>query len=114
MNLFFTTNRLVIRHLKECDFKLFHEMQNDLQVMKHITGFVFSKEENEKDLNKVISCYSKKDNNFWVWAIDNSQQFIGTCAIIKNEKKEWEIGYRFLPKYWKKGFGTEVTKALTS
>ncbi len=112
MEPFFTTARLNIRHLTKDDFDLFHKMQSDIEVMKHITGFVFSKEENEKDLNNVINCYHKKGNSFWVWAIDFENEFIGTCAVMKNEKKEWEIGYRFLPAYWGKGFGTEIAKAI--
>ncbi|NER17711.1 GNAT family N-acetyltransferase [Spongiivirga citrea] len=112
MKPFFQTKRLSIRQLTKDDFILFHKMQSDVNVMKHVTGFAFSKEENEKDLNNVISCYSKKENNFWVWAIDFENRFIGTCAIVENEKQEWEIGYRFLPAFWQKGFGTEAAKAL--
>lgn len=106
------TDRLHLRYLTENDIELFHEMQHDIRVMQHITGFIFSREENEKDLKKVIAAYKKEKNDFWVWAVDFNNRFIGTGAIIKNEKKEWEIGYRFLPDYWGKGFGTEVAKAL--
>ena len=38
--------------------------------------------------------------------------FIGLCAFLKNNENENEIGYRLREKYWRKGFGTEVTIGL--
>ena len=39
-------------------------------------------------------------------------KFVGTCALIKDSNKEDEIGYRFLEKYWKLGYGLEICKGI--
>ncbi|WP_417444835.1 GNAT family N-acetyltransferase [Joostella sp.] len=110
----FNTQRLSIRALTTEDLDLFHKMQNDQEVMKYVGGKVFTFEENKKDLENILKFYKDPKNVFWVWAITLSENnnFIGTVALVKNEKNEHEIGYRLLKKYWKKGYGKEVTNGL--
>ncbi|WP_335964451.1 GNAT family N-acetyltransferase [Galbibacter sp. PAP.153] len=110
----FQTNRLTIRELTIKDLDLFHKMQNDQTVMRYIGGKIFSLEENKKDLENILNFYKNPKNDFWVWAITikDSNSFIGTIALVKNEKEEYEIGYRLLKEYWKQGFGKEVTNGL--
>lgn len=55
-----------------------------------------------------------RQSNKKVWAIElkSENTFIGLCAFLRNNENEDEIGYRLREKYWKKGFGTEVTFGL--
>ncbi|MCX2680230.1 GNAT family N-acetyltransferase [Galbibacter sp. EGI 63066] len=110
----FGTSRLTIRKLNMEDLKLFHKMQNDQTVMKYISGKAFSYEENKRDLQNILNFYKNPKNDFWVWAVTlaETSDFIGTVALVKNEKEEYEIGYRLLKEYWKKGYGKEVTNGL--
>lgn len=110
----FKTLRLQIRHLDIDDLGLFHKMQNDQQVMRYIGGKTFSYSENKRDLENILKFYNNPDNDFWVWAIELSttRDFIGTIALVKNQKGEHEIGYRLLKEYWKQGYGKEVTNGL--
>lgn len=110
----FSTQRLQIRHLDIQDLELFHKMQNDQQVMRYVGGKVYSLAENKKDLQNILKFYDTPGNDFWVWAIEliNSQDFIGTIALVRNQKAEHEIGYRLLKEYWKQGYGKEVTNGL--
>lgn len=110
----FTTQRLQIRRLTFEDIDPFHKMQNDQQVMRYVGGKVFSYQENKKDLENILKFYNTPKNDFWVWAIElsSTKDFIGTVALVKNEKGEHEIGYRLLKTYWKQGFGKEVTNGL--
>lgn len=109
----FETTRLFVRNLKSSDFDAFHEMQSDDEVMRYTTGKGFDEAENRRQLNSCIACYAKPDNDFWVWAIvqKSDQQFVGTCAIVPNENRP-EIGYRFLRKFFGKGYGQEICDAL--
>ncbi|MBL7472610.1 GNAT family N-acetyltransferase [Robertkochia sediminum] len=110
----FTTKRLYVRELSREDLPEFHRMQNDHAVMRYVGGKTYSLEENKADLERVISFYKKRGNDFWVWAIMSIEdhRFIGTCALVKNEKDEYEIGFRLLKEEWKKGFGKEITNGL--
>ncbi|WP_224484520.1 GNAT family N-acetyltransferase [Robertkochia aurantiaca] len=110
----FSTERLYTRKLLKSDLARYHRMQNDQQVMKYVGGKTFSLEENIKDLENLIGFYNKPKNDFWVWAVveKETDDFVGTCAIVSNKKKEEEIGYRLLKQYWGKGYGKEVTNGL--
>lgn len=110
----FNTQRLSVRALSFEDLDLFHKMQNDQAVMKYIGGKTYSLEENKKDLLNILKFYENPKNDFWVWAITlkDSSNFIGTIALVRNEKDEYEIGYRLLKEYWRQGYGKEVTNGL--
>lgn len=110
----FTTQRLQIRRLTLADLDLFHKMQNDQQVMHYIGGKVSSYQENKKDLENILKFYNTPKNDFWVWAIalKSNRDFIGTVALVKNQKGEYEIGYRLHKTYWRQGYGKEVSNGL--
>lgn len=110
----FTTQRLQIRRLTLADLDLFHKMQNDQQVMRYIGGKVSSYQENKKDLENILKFYNTPKNDFWVWAIalKSNRDFIGTVALVKNQKGEYEIGYRLHKTNWRQGYGKEVSNGL--
>ena len=110
----FTTQRLQIRRLTLADLDLFHKMQSDQQVMRYIGGKVSSYQENKKDLENILKFYNTPKNDFWVWAIalKSNRDFIGTVALVKNQKGEYEIGYRLHKTYWRQGYGKEVSNGL--
>lgn len=110
----FTTDRLFVRMLKEADLPYFYKLQSSADVMQYVGGVVMTADEIKKDLKKIITRYTQPDNDFWVWAIvrKEDQRFIGTCAMVKNEKEEHEIGFRFLTEFWGSGYGKEVVGGL--
>ena len=110
----FETDRCFVTYLQMSDLEPFHELHNNINVMRFVRGKAMTREENEKELPELIDKYSKKENDFWIYAIKQKKDstFLGTCALIKDENNEDEIGYRFLEKYWKKGFGLEICSGL--
>ena len=110
----FQTPRLRIRRLQWNDLEAFHELQSNEKVMRYTTGRPFSREENEADLKNVLAKYEVPGNTFWVWAMERKldHHFVGTCAIVETETKEFEIGYRVLERFWGNGYGLEVTNGL--
>ena len=109
----FETPRLAVRNLKESDFDAFHEMQSNEIVMRYTTGHALSAAENLQQLQSCIACYSKPDNDFWVWAIvrKSDLRFIGTCAIVSTQVHP-EIGYRLLQCFFGFGYGQEICDGL--
>ena len=112
--MFFETDRLFTRELALEDISVFNEMQKNINVMKYIIGRAKTEEENIRELQKIINSYKNLNSDFLVMAVvrKSDNQFIGTCAIVKNEDDEHEIGYRFLQKYWGNGFGKEILEGL--
>ena len=111
----FETERLQIRKLIIEDLSAFHELESNPLVLKYATGKVKSLTENKKELKDLIEKYKQPKNDFWIYAIERKldAEFIGTVALVKDNIDD-EIGYRFLQKYWKKGYGSEICGGLIS
>ena len=105
----FETDRLRVRKLNLSDFDAFHRMQSNIEVMQYITGEITSPEESLEKLKEFIGRYKTKKKE-WPFAVEmnNNATFVGLCGIIE----ENEIGYRFLPEFWRKGFGAEILEGL--
>lgn len=109
----FETERLIVRKLILEDLRAFHEMQSNPKVMQYATGDVKSLLEHERELKILIEKYAEPNNDFWIYTIERKEDtaFVGTVALVKDGKDD-EIGYRFLEKYWKKGYATEICDGL--
>ena len=109
----FETGKLLVRRLKMSDIKPYHEMQSNPKVMQYVTGEVQTEKEHLVELDRLISFYDIKGNDFWIYAIDrkSDHEFIGTVAFVKDDENDDEIGYRFLEKYWGLGYGYDLCKA---
>jgi len=105
----FKTERLRIRKLRPTDLTAFHAMQSDMRVMQYITGKITSLDASKAKLQKWIDSYQTRTMD-WPFAVEliTSKTFIGLCGIIKDN----EVGYRFTPEYWQKGYGTEILNGL--
>ncbi len=110
----FETERLLIRRLELTDIEPFYEMQGNPNVMKYVGGKTNTLEECEKQLIDLTAEYDKEKKHLLVWAVTQKADvaFVGTCALVHYENGDNEIGYRFLEKYWGKGFGQEVSDGL--
>jgi ribosomal-protein-alanine N-acetyltransferase len=108
----FDTERLLIRTLKEEDSEYYFDMMGNPNVMNPIPRQVMTRESN----NHLAICLKKVQNTSGtkVWAVElkTEKKFIGICAFLKNNENIDEIGYRLREKYWKKGFGTELTVGI--
>ena len=109
----FETERLLIRKLVLEDLKPFHKMESNPKVLKYATGKLKTFEQNKEELKELIAKYNRPKNDFWIYTIERKKdaEFIGTVALVKDGVDD-EIGYRFLEKYWKKGYATEICKGL--
>ncbi|MDC9721579.1 MAG: GNAT family N-acetyltransferase [Urechidicola sp.] len=115
MELIYETERLLVRKLEIEDLEPFHEMQGNTNVMRFVKPTVLNYEENKADLKRVIDLYDKSNNDFFIYAIERKEDnaFVGSVALVKDEGDD-EIGYRFLEKYWRLGYGSEVVKELVA
>ena len=114
MQVIFETKRLRVRKLMMNDFEPFHEMHSNINVMQFVRGKAMTYEENEKELPMLIDKYDDPKNDFWIYAVERKEDlnFVGTVALVKDDHNDDEIGYRFLEKYWKNGYGFEIAEGL--
>jgi ribosomal-protein-alanine N-acetyltransferase len=111
----FETDRLIVRKLNETDSDDYYDMMGNPNVMSLVPRKIMSRKESDKHLKDFIdSDQNQSDTKVWGIELKDGNKFIGLCAFLKNNEDEDEIGYRLREKFWRKGFGTEITKGLIS
>ncbi|OSY87626.1 hypothetical protein WH52_09275 [Tenacibaculum holothuriorum] len=112
----FETKRLSVRKLKVSDLEAFFELESNPKVLQYATGEPKSLKESEEDLLQLINRYNNIENDFWIYAIErkDTNEFIGTVALIKDDEGNDEIGYRFIERFWGNGYATEICEGLVS
>ena len=112
MKTIFKTQRLHIRRLEIEDVSLFYEMMRDPVVMKPVPAKILSQSVSEQKLNELMTEDIDHDTRIWCITEKGKKKLIGICGFLKNDEGNEEIAYRFLSKYWAKGFGTEIAQGL--
>ncbi len=109
----FETQRLRVRQYTSRDKELFFSLSGDPQVMRFIRP-VSTKEQSDKFLKDNIEYY-KEFPARGRWAVEEKEygNFVGSFAIINipSIPGSLQLGYSLLPKYWGKGYATELTLA---
>ncbi|NVJ67503.1 MAG: GNAT family N-acetyltransferase [Gammaproteobacteria bacterium] len=62
--------------------------------------------------NGPLDSYHKHGYGSWLVELKDSNQSIGLCGYFKRDYLDSaDIGYAFLPEYWRKGYAQEAAKA---
>ena len=111
----FETNRLIIKTLEQKDLNDFSELLTDPTILELIPQQPFSEaevlERFNNNLNVTLEDIKTKKCVCGIFE-KNNQELIGLSLFLLNEDGNKELGYRFKERYWKKGYGTETTKAM--
>jgi len=113
------TERLILRELRMTDLEGMFELDSDPEVHKYLGNKPVKQiEESQKMLESVITQYKERGFGRWAAIERYSGNFIGWSGLRLNSEysmngftKYYDVGYRFMKRYWGKGYATESGKA---
>lgn len=109
-----TTDRLILRKPEKQDFERFFEINKDPQTNLYNPSGPMSLEKAQNTFNRMLEHWDQY--NFGGWAIlekENPDRVIGFGGLsykMYGEDKKLNLGYRFAPEAWGKGYATEFSK----
>lgn len=118
MSKFLETDRLIIKLTSVNDFDDILALRSDTMVQRYTTQPPATEQDIQRFLDVVIPYQEKHGHGMASVFEKKTGEFVGQAGIFHvghyDLQPEIEIGYRFHVKYWGKGFGTEVTRALVT
>ena len=115
---FLETERLVLRFPTVADFEDLLALRADPDVMRYIgDGSTHSAEQVESFLISVVIPYQERHGIGFCSVFEKaSGHFVGQAGLghlgFDDTQPDIEVAYRLLPKFWGKGYATELAKAL--
>jgi [ribosomal protein S5]-alanine N-acetyltransferase len=118
MTFYIETDRLILRELRPTDLEGMFELDSDPEVHKYLGNKpVKTIEESRIILESVAKQYKERGIGRWAVIEKSTGDFIGWSGLRLNTEynmngftKYYDVGYRFVKRYWDKGYATESGK----
>lgn len=112
-----TTSRLDLSEITWDDLPEIHHLHSIAEVDEYNTlGLPQHEEETREIIRPVIENQKAEIQRFYIWKINSKEfnSFLGVAGMTLSADRFrlGEIYYKLLPKYWGKGYATEVSKGL--
>lgn len=113
MKIILDTERLILREFTPADAPLIYQLNKDPEVTRW-TGDPVRDEVHGLEIleQTIIPQYALYNHGRWAVLVKPEMQFIGWCGLkARPERKEIDLGYRFIRDSWGKGYATEAAFA---
>ena len=117
MKFYLETERLILREIQETDIDGMFELDSDKEVHKYLgNNPISTKEQAKVAIGFIIKQYKELGIGRFACIEKSSGKFIGWSGLklntgeieaLNGHQNFIDIGYRFIPKYWGKGYGYE-------
>ncbi|HEX5653210.1 MAG TPA: GNAT family N-acetyltransferase [Chitinophagaceae bacterium] len=110
MTVVFETERLLFRLFTVEDAGLIYQLNLDPEVTRFTHDPIPSLDEARQVLeNNILPQYALYNHGRWAVHLKPGLEFMGWCGLkFRAERKEVDLGYRFMKQYWGKGYATEA------
>ena len=111
------TERLILREILPTDIEGMFELDSNPIVHKYLGNKPLkTKYDSEKIIQNIIKQYEERGIGRWAAIEKSTGDFIGWSGLklntgekdsLNGKQNFYDIGYRFIPRYWGKGYATE-------
>lgn len=108
------TERLYLREFTLDDAQNFIDLNSNPNVVKYTGDGPIESLEKAKEILTAIT-FPQYENNLGRWAVHlkSTDEFLGWCGLkYTGRLNEFDLGYRFFEKHWRKGYATESARAV--
>ncbi|MGV6831248.1 MAG: GNAT family N-acetyltransferase [bacterium] len=117
MRFYIETDRLILRDIQDSDIDGMFELDSDPIVHKHLGNKpITTKEQAQSNIDYIRQQYDDYGIGRFAAVEKATGEFIGWTGIkyntgdkevIDRHRDFYDIGYRFMPRYWGKGYASE-------
>ena len=112
MTIILETPRLILRQFVLDDAENIYLLNLDPEVVQYTGDVSFESVEHARAFLSNYNPYAAYGYGRWAVIEKDTQETLGWCGLkYLVDEKETDIGYRFMKKYWGKGYATESAKA---
>ena len=109
------TQRLLLRQFTVDDAQFIQTLLNEPSFLRYIGDKKVRNLEDARQyiLNGPVASYERHGFGLCLVALKETHTPIGMCGLLKREElPDPDIGFAFLPAFWKQGFGLEAANAV--
>ena len=112
-NIIIQSERLLFREFTTNDAPLIYSLNIHPEVVQYVHELpVTDMASATENLQRILTQYKEYGYGRWAVFTRDQNEFIGWCGLkYRPERKEMDLGYRFIPQYWGKGYATEAALA---
>jgi ribosomal-protein-alanine N-acetyltransferase len=113
MKMVLETERLILREMTEADADNLFELNQSPNVTRYIPGEppLTTRDDAVVVLRERVFPQYERSLGRWACIVKASGDFIGWCGVKHEpEHEEYDLGYRFLERYWGLGYATEAAR----
>ena len=121
MKIFAETERLILREILPEDVESIFLLDSDPEVHRYLgNNPIHTMEEAAKTIEFIRRQYAEYGIGRWAVISKDTNEFVGWSGLkfiteeTNNHIDYYDLGYRFIRKYWGKGYATETAKASLS